>query len=393
MTIALRKNSSNKGSCGTPLEYDIGLMEHLDNTTEPACKIVRGLVKPSSRMYIRVNTLKVNVDYYLKLLSSFGLEFYRDEEIPEALWAPIEGPFKIDIYDKIVLADKRASESVMLGSNLYAPGVLYSDNISPGDTVTVYSPNGVPVGSGVAVVSSSEALKTRRGLFIKITNSQYKAPIISELPGYNSLVYGQSITSMYVAKILDPKPGELIIDMTAAPGGKVSHIAQLVGPKSTIIAIDRRSKVEKLKETLSKLGLDFVKVIAGDSRYASTLLGSLSGHVDAVIIDPPCTDLGVIPKIYDKKTLRDSIVMSEYQRQFIREAYKILKPGGRLVYSTCTLTLIENEKIVEYALSIGFKLEDPEYKPRRGLKTSYGYRFYPHIHDTPGFYVSLLLVK
>lgn len=85
--------------------------------------------------------------------------------------------------------------------------------------------------------------------------------------------------------------------------------------------------------------------------------------------------------------------MSEYQKQFVREAYRILKPGGRLVYSTCTLTDLENEAIVEYALSIGFELEDYDVKPGRGRVGVYGVRFTPHLDGTPGFFISLKLVK
>ncbi len=381
------------GLCGYHIYYDAGLSEVLDATAGPLCRLVEALTRPTPRLYVRVNTLRVSVGEYLEILRVRGLSFYVDEDIPEAIWAPVEGPFRIPLYDKLVVADKRASESVLMGSDLYAPGVLEAEGVRRGDLVTVVSPRGVPVGSGVAVMDWSEARVLRRGLFVKITNPVYRAPKVSELPGSGELVYGQAITSMYVARLLDPKPGEVVVDMTAAPGGKVGHVAQLVGPKARVIAIDRPSKVAKLKETLSRLGLHWVEVVGGDSRYASELLGGLAGRVDAVLVDPPCTDIGVVPKVEDYKSYKDSVNASEYQKQFVREAYRILKPGGRLVYSTCTLTDVENEAVVEYALNIGFKLEDYEVKLSRGRKGEYGIRFTPHRDGTPGFFISLKLVK
>ncbi|MEM4819797.1 MAG: RsmB/NOP family class I SAM-dependent RNA methyltransferase [Acidilobaceae archaeon] len=380
--------------CGTPLDYDLGLLEVLESTSGPLCSLLRSLTRPAPRLYIRVNTLKIDPEEYRELLKSSGYGFERDEELNEALWTPVEGPFRITVYDKKVVADKVASESVLMGSDLYLPGVLEASGIKEGDLVTVYSPNGVPVGSGVAVRSWKESLKKDKGLFIKITEPVYRAPRVSELPGYGELCYGQSVTSMYVAKMLNPKPGEIIVDFNAAPGGKIGHVAQLVGPKATIIGIDRPNKIDKLRRVLETLGANWVRTLGGDSRRASELLGELSGKVDAVLIDPPCTDIGVIPKVYDRKTLKEAVAIARYQVQFVREAHRVLRQGGRLVYSTCTLTDVENEAVVEYALSLGFELEEPEFRPRvRGRDTGYGFRFAPHVDFTPGFFVSLLLIK
>jgi len=381
------------GLCGSHLYYDPGLAEVLDSRSGPLCRLIESLTRPAPRLYIRVNTFKVSVGEYLDILRSSGYRFNVDEDIPEALWAPVEGPFKVNVYDKLVVADKRAAESVLMGSDLYIPGVLDAKGVKKGDMVTVVSPRGVPVGSGVAVIDWDEARRVGKGLFVRILEPIYRAPRVSELPGIGVLAYGQAVTSMYVARLLDPRPGEVIVDMTAAPGGKVSHVAQLAGPQAVIVAIDRPSKVSRLSETLNLMGFNWVKVVGGDSRYASELLGSLAGRVDAVILDPPCTDIGVIPKVEDYKTYRDSCAMSEYQKQFVREAYRILKPGGRLVYSTCTLTDVENEAIVEYALSLGFELEDYEFKPSRGLAGDYGFIFTPHRDGTPGFFISFKLVK
>lgn len=384
------------GVCGTPLELDWGLSERL----EPAlggpgalCREARALMEPASRLYVRVNTVKVSVEEYLEMLKGRGLEFHRDPDVEEAIWHPVEGPLDVPIHDVKVVADKRAAESVLMGSDLYAPGVVYAPrSLRRGMEVTVVSENGIVVGSGVAVMGYEDLSKSRRGLAVKITRPRFRAPRVRDLPGFEEgLIYGQSLPSMVAVKILDPRPGEVIVDLTAAPGGKVSHAAQLAGPSSRVIAVDRPSKVGRLRENLERLGLGWVEVVAGDSRALPGPLSSLEGRVDRVIVDPPCSNLGVRPKVYERKSLRDVIAASRYQRGFIRAAARLARPGGRVLYSVCTLTWEEAEANVEYAESLGLRLVEPPRWASRRAKPAYGgIRFLPAEHGTPGFYIAVL---
>ena len=383
------------GLCGTPLSYDQGLAEDLDASSGPLCSLLISLTRPPSRLYVRVNTLKIDVERYLNILGERGLEFKVDEDIPEALWHPVEGPFKIELTgdEKVVVADKIAAESVLMGSDLYAPGVIEAKGVERGDRVVIVSPNGIVVGAGVAVESWRNIRVKRKGLAVKVTDPIYKAPRVRELPGFKEgLIYGQSITSMYVARAANLRPGETLIDMTAAPGGKVSHAAQLMGRRSTIIAVDRASKIGILRENLARLGIDWVKVVASDSRRLTRIYPSLMGKADVVLVDPPCSNIGVVPKVWDKKGMKDVISASRYQRGFISEAKRLLKRGGRLVYSTCTLTSIENEFNAAYAVEEGFELEwSWGVKPSRGWSSGLGWRWAPHRDGTPGFFLAVLV--
>ena len=383
---------TGSGLCGTWISYDLGLAELLDSSSGPLCHLVRRLERPPDRLYVRVNTLKIGVDEYLQVLSERGLNFSVDEDIPEAVWHPVEGPLKWEYRGKRVVADKIASESVLMGSDLYAPGVVDARGVERGDEVVVVSPNGRIVGGGVAAMSWREIRLKRRGLAVRITKPVFRAPRVSELPGFlEGLIYGQSITSMYVARALDPRPGWTIVDLNAAPGGKVSHVAQLVGPRSRIIAFDRPSKIPVLEETLRRLGVWWAETIGGDSRKADGLVKGTAGKVDAVLVDPPCTNIGVIPKVHDSKTLRQSIAASRYQESFIKAAYRLLKPGGLLAYSTCTLSSLENELVVARAENLGLRLSwSWGVKPSRGRRTSLGFRWEPHRDGTPGFFLAVL---
>ncbi len=388
------------GVCGAPLEYDWGLLERLEPVLggpSGVCSDLDAVTRPAERLYVRVNTVKVTVEGYLEALRARGLGFERDPDVPEAVWHPVEGPLEVPVHDRVVVADKRAAESVLMGSDLYAPGVVSAPrDLRPGEPVTVASGNGVVVGSGVAVIGGLEMLVADRGLAVRVTHPRFRAPKVHDLPGFREgLVYGQSLPSMVAVRLLDPRPGEVIVDLTAAPGGKVGYAAQLAGPSSRVVAVDRPGKVGRLRENLERLGLGWVEVVAGDSRRLPGPLQGLRGRVDAVIVDPPCTNLGVRPKVYDRRTLRDSISAARYQRGFLDAAARLARPGGRVLYSLCTLTWDEAEANVDYARErLGLEpLEPPSWARRRARPAAGGIRFRPSEHGTPGFYISILMKR
>ncbi|MEB3852141.1 MAG: RsmB/NOP family class I SAM-dependent RNA methyltransferase [Desulfurococcales archaeon] len=386
-----------EGLCGTRLHYDAGLAERLEpilGGPGGLCRELAALEAPPPRLYVRVNTLRVDPREYLDRLRSAGLPFHADPDIPEALWSPVEGPLPVPLRPLRVVADKRAAESVLMGSDLYAPGVLWAPRtLRRGDDVTIVAENGVPVASGVAEMGYEELRRSRRGLAVRVTHPRFRAPRVRGLPGYGEgLIYGQSLPSIAAVRYLDPQPGWVIVDLTAAPGGKVSHAAQLAGPRSRVIAVDRPSKEALLRGTLERLGLGWVEVVAGDSRRLPGPLAALAGRADAVIVDPPCTNLGVRPKVYDRRSLGDSIAAARYQRGFIAAASRLLRPGGRMLYSVCTLTWDEGpanalRAIREHGLE---PVEPPRWLASRAEPLDVGVLFRPAAHGTPGFYIAVL---
>ncbi len=322
---------------------------------------LESLKRPNPRLYLRVNTLKVSREELLERLP----QFMPDEDFPEAIYVPVEGPKKLEMRESYVVVDKRTAESVMLGANVYRPGV--KKVVGKGREVSVVSENGVLVGEGVLVNSLT-------GLVVEVTNSLYSSVKVGELKEVREgLAYSQGKASMHVARILDPRPGETVVDMTAAPGGKLTHVYQLE-PRVRLIGLDHTErKVERMRRLLQLMGVK-AELYVKDSRYAKDL--GLR-DVDKVIIDPPCSALGVRPKVYDKKTRRDIMVLHSYQKQFLNSAYEILKKGGVVVYSTCTVTTWENEKVIDHP---GFEVE-------------FTLRLHPHLHGTTGFFIAKLIKK
>lgn len=165
-------------------------------------------------------------------------------------------------------------------------------------------------------------------------------------------IYLQSLSSMVPPLILDPKPGETILDMTSAPGSKTTEIAALTNNEATIYAneIDK-IRFERLKFNIEKQGANIQEVINDDG---CNLGNRFSETFDKVLLDTPCSGEGrfLLNEIgtYSKWSTKMVNELSALQRKLITSACDALKPGGMLVYSTCTLNKEENEKIVDYAI-------------------------------------------
>ena len=379
------------------LEYDERVLGSIERVYgEELVIVLRSLLTPPQRLYLRVNTLRISREDVIRILREEGVEAYPDPYIEEAVYLKVHGPNKIRDSGLRVFVDKRAAESIMMGANLYSPGVIRCDpGIKRGSIVSIYSENMILLAEGEAQISCEEALDQRRGLFVKTLKSLYKAPSVRDLSVWrHGYVYPQSLPSMIASRLLEPRENEIIIDMCAAPGGKTSHIFELSGGRARVVAFDHsRKRVEEMIANLERLGYrEGIEIRVGDSRYISVDYPGLVA--DKIMLDPPCTATGVRPKIYDKKNEKELLSLVRYQEQFLREAHKILRKNGLLVYSTCSITYDENEALINKIL--GEKLFEPIEPPDYIKRISYtgtdgvGIRFHPHKNDSPGHYMILL---
>jgi NOL1/NOP2/sun family putative RNA methylase len=356
-------------------------------------EIMASLRTPVEKYYIRVNTLKTSRSELMRRLRREGLRPRRSPYLEEGIYFEREGPNFPDDYEpglKRVVANKFASESVYQGAMLYAPGVLKADkSIKPGNEVEVRDPRGLLVGVGIARMSGKEMITATRGLAVEVTLPKFKLPSLNELESFKEgLFYAQSLPSMIASRVLEPSEEEFVIDMAAAPGGKTSHIAQLMQNRGEIIAIDKsRNRLRKMEEELKRLGVKNVKLIHMDARK----LPQLGIEADKILLDAPCTALGIRPKLWETRTPKDIEATARYQRAFIWAAVKSLRRGGTLVYSTCTISYEENEANVKYMLGKGLKLEEQSiFIASHGIDIDNVQRFYPNRHMTQGFFIAKL---
>ncbi|MHA1859694.1 MAG: PUA domain-containing protein, partial [Candidatus Asgardarchaeia archaeon] len=300
--------------------------------------LLRELKKPSERFYLRVNTLKSSTDELIDSLNERGYDFRRDELIDYAMYTLTKGPFKVEKRGREVYADKNAAESVMIGSNLYSKGILRVEKVKKGDTVSIFSPRGDLVGVGKALMDWREMLRRSGGTAVETYESIYKTPKVSEMIEYKKgYVYSQSLPSIVSVEVLDPIPGDVVVDVCAAPGGKTSAVAQKMMNEGRIIAIDRSvNRVRVMSENLRRMGVRNTRIFVMNVTKAKRFP---KGFADKVLVDPPCSNLGVRPKLYDFKGEKVMESYVPYQRMILDFADSALKEGGTLLYTTCTLTL------------------------------------------------------
>ncbi|HEY8489209.1 MAG TPA: 16S rRNA (cytosine(967)-C(5))-methyltransferase RsmB [Thermaerobacter sp.] len=209
----------------------------------------------------------------------------------------------------------------------------------------------------------------------------------------------QDESSMLAVHVLDPQPGELVLDVAAAPGGKATHIAERMGDRGRVVACDvDPGRLEKVRAAARRLGLEAVEPLALDGRR---LPERFAGQADRVLADVPCSGLGVIarrPDLRWRKEPGDLAALAPLQGELLRAAAACLKPGGILVYSTCTTEPEENQAVVEGFLREAAGAFAPvDLRPRlpAGLQQEPSapdgwIQLWPHRHGVDGFFIACL---
>ncbi len=163
--------------------------------------------------------------------------------------------------------------------------------------------------------------------------------------------YIQDESSMLVSHLLSPRPGELIADLCAAPGGKTTHLAQLMKNTGQIYALDEYPhKTALIRENADRLRINIIRPLTADSR-----LWRPEKLFDGILLDAPCTGTGVLrrrPDIRWHRKPEDIKNLAVLQSELLDHAASLIKPGGRLVYSTCSLESEENEEQIKRFLSL-----------------------------------------
>ncbi|XP_051796122.1 tRNA (cytosine(72)-C(5))-methyltransferase NSUN6 isoform X2 [Acanthochromis polyacanthus] len=260
--------------------------------------------------------------------------------ITDVLLLPVDGPRAVEQLSSEVVVGAQCGSAVLRGAHVFAPGILASPKyMKAGDVVSVFSDlegrctrgatsfqgKKVFVGNGVAEMDRSSIFCTdepARGVGVRMVEPLYQSPSFDGvLP---SLAFLQNLPSVVVGHVLGPRPGERILDMCAAPGGKTCHIAALMKDQGEVVALDRiRNKIDRIRQNAQMLHLQSVKAycfnstqaVSGDSAQENEGPPFPAESFDRVLLDAPCSGLGQRPNMGSTWSLKEICSYPPLQRK------------------------------------------------------------------------------
>uniref|UniRef100_A0A672P675 SAM-dependent MTase RsmB/NOP-type domain-containing protein n=1 Tax=Sinocyclocheilus grahami TaxID=75366 RepID=A0A672P675_SINGR len=287
---------------------------------------------------------------------------YTHPQLPDVLLLPVHGPRPVDPLASEVIVGAQCGNAVLRGAHVFTPGILSTPKyMKVGEVVSVFSDvegkctrgakefkgKKVFLGNGISEVDRSEIFSSDgpgKGVAIRMTEPLYQSPSFDGV--LTDQLFLQNLPSVVVGHALGPRPGERILDMCAAPGGKTTHIASLMGNQGTVVALEKiRSKMEKIVQNAKMLQLHCIKAYCCNSVHAVIFVDVLIIDLCVFVDGPPYPEESFDRILLDAPC---SGYVSSLQRFCV--AVRLLKRGGVLVYSTCTVTLAENEEQVAWAL-------------------------------------------
>jgi len=210
--------------------------------------------------------------------------------------------------------------------------------------------------------------------------------------------YLQEAASQLAVQVLRPKRDEKILDMAAAPGGKTTHIGIIMENKGVIIACDKGKRIEKLKNNLERLGIHNTLAYKKDVRFVK----DFEIEFDKILLDAPCSgNFAIDEDWFEKRTMEDIQENVQLQKELLEAGVGVLKHGGELMYSTCSLEPEENEMIIDFALkNFDVELVEIDCIGDEGLTDVFGEkldseikkcrRLWPWKTNTQGFFIAIL---
>ncbi|XP_026147717.1 tRNA (cytosine(72)-C(5))-methyltransferase NSUN6 isoform X4 [Mastacembelus armatus] len=269
-----------------------------------------------------------------------SLQIVPHPQIPDVLLLPVNGPRPVKQLSSEVVVGAQCGSAVLRGAHVFAPGILASPkHMKVGDLISVFSDlegkctrgatsfqgSRVFVGNGVAEMDRSSIFCTdepAKGIGVRMVEPLYQSPSFDGVLPH--LAFLQNLPSVVVGHVLGPRPGERILDMCAAPGGKTCHIAALMGDQGEVVALDRiRNKIDRIHQNAQKLHLRCVKAYCFNSTQAvsSDPAQTIEGppfppeSFDRVLLDAPCSGLGKRPNMANTWSLKEICSYSPLQRK------------------------------------------------------------------------------
>jgi NOL1/NOP2/sun family putative RNA methylase len=243
---------------------------------------------------------------------------------------------------------------------------------------------------------ASEGVKLQKTTPLQCTYKvlELKQPLNTLESSKLGLFYIQDEASCFAAQAAAPKAGSKVFDVCAAPGAKTTFLAQLMQNQGSIVSVDfSRRRMKTWRQEVNYMGVQNAQAVTMDARLPLPLMG----EADLVILDPPCTSTGVFAKQPSAKwrlSQKSIENMAQVQQLMINNCSQKVASGGYLAYSTCSITVEENEMVIERFLKEHPDFHLVEITPELGSPGLRGLtqcrRLYPHLHECNGFFIAKL---
>lgn len=288
----------------------------------------------------------------------------------------------LDVTRKEVVVDSACGAAVLRGAHIYAPGVMNmlagtklnelvnviadaAGACKKGANKPYVSEHNVFIGIGAVRMLRYQLFNTEvkpSGIAIEMLETVSNVPPLGDI--YASFGDGilQNLPSIICSRVLQPQPGDVVLDLCAAPGNKTTHLAELMQDHGCLIALDKSvNRIKLLRANVDGHGSKVIKCFAFDGVKAIEAQESSQRNVadgppfhrstfDKILLDAPCSGMGNRPILASSMSPKEQASYPILQKKLFATAVALLKPGGTLVYSTCTIFASENEHIVRWAL-------------------------------------------
>ena len=319
----------------------------------------------------------------------------------------LRGLLRKQAAGELALPDPEKDDAGYLALKYYHPRWLVKRWLGPWgkegtERLLAFDNSAAPVclRTNTLVTTRAELLKSLTELGAEVRASEWSADgiVCEKLPSLHALMealpkhfYIQDESSMLVAPLLAAAPGMHVLDLCSAPGGKTTHIAQLMQNKGEIIACDvHEHKLELIAENAKRLAITCIEPKLND---ATVERSEWLGAFDRVLVDAPCSGMGVLRRRAEarwRKQRKDLKLFPPLQLAILEQAVKYVKAGGRLVYSTCTIEQSENHYLIEEFLAQHSEWQRVTFKhPRTGAEIE-ELQLLPQNDGIDGFYICVL---
>ena len=367
------------------------------NRTEELVKALRTHPKYYT---IRINSLQTTNNKLLNALIKKDIPVIQHPSLDDTILVEVKENPKFDMKEKTVVAHKGGALSVLRGSNLGAASIMVFNEINIGDEVSVVDKFGTLIGNGIAMMNTNHFKNNQKGVAIKITDSLYNIPNLENQTEYlRGYFIEHDLPSILIGAQVNLKKNDRVLDMIVGAGEIITHIWQRNNDKTPrIIAIDNsKTRLNVFSENIKRLKMNKApfETMLFDSRKLDRKF-TRDETFDWIIINPPCTDSGYRPKLFDTNTEPKALRLINNQRRLLKQAARLIKRNGTIFYITKSIDPGENEENIKFAVE-ELKLNVAKQEIFIGDNCSASFNgsdllqyFYPDKQETSGYFIAKL---